>query len=118
MTKKILLILGHPARQSLCGQLADRYQDGALAQGHEVRRLDLGQLDFDPVLHEGYREVQALEPDLQRAQADLLWADHLVWVYPNWWGGRRPCSRAFSIACCCPALPSNTMHRIPSGIAC
>ncbi|GAA4501478.1 NAD(P)H-dependent oxidoreductase [Pseudaeromonas paramecii] len=87
MTRKIVVILGHPARQSLCGELADRYQRSAEALGHTVRRLDLGQLDFDPVLHEGYRQVQPLEPDLQRAQADLLWADHLVWIYPNWWGG-------------------------------
>ena len=32
------------------------------------------------------RDVQALEPDLQRAQSDILWAQHLVIVYPVWWG--------------------------------
>ncbi|WP_409422301.1 hypothetical protein ABHF91_04635 [Pseudaeromonas sp. ZJS20] len=71
MSRKIVLILGHPAQESLCGQLADRYQRSAEALGHAVRRLELGQLQFDPVLHEGYRQVQPLEPDLQRAQADL-----------------------------------------------
>ena len=29
---------------------------------------------------------QALEPDLQAAQAQITWAEHLVWVYPTWWG--------------------------------
>ncbi|MEL7223084.1 MAG: NAD(P)H-dependent oxidoreductase, partial [Bacteroidota bacterium] len=27
-----------------------------------------------------------LEPDLLEAQEKLKWADHLVWVYPVWWG--------------------------------
>src|SRR5256885_16433644 len=34
-----------------------------------------------------YRQDQPLEPDLQRAQADILWASHLAWAYPTWWGG-------------------------------
>ncbi len=48
--------------------------------------LRLGSLAFDPLLHAGYRQVQALEPDLVAAQQDILWAQHLVWVYPIWWG--------------------------------
>jgi putative NADPH-quinone reductase len=27
-----------------------------------------------------------LESDLVQAQEDILWANHLVFVYPNWWG--------------------------------
>ncbi|MEM6771760.1 MAG: NAD(P)H-dependent oxidoreductase, partial [Bacteroidota bacterium] len=27
-----------------------------------------------------------LEPDLLAAWDNILWADHLVWVYPVWWG--------------------------------
>jgi NAD(P)H dehydrogenase (quinone) len=51
-----------------------------------VRVIRLDQLIFDPVLLEGYRVVQPLEPDLQSSQADILWAEHLVFVYPVWWG--------------------------------
>lgn len=29
---------------------------------------------------------QALEPCLQRCQESLLWAEHLIIVYPVWWG--------------------------------
>lgn len=84
---RILLVLGHPDSESFCAALAQSYADAARAAGHEVRELKLHALDFDPILHRGYREIQALEPDLQRAQADILWAEHLVFVYPVWWGG-------------------------------
>lgn len=87
MAKKIVLILGHPQTDSLCGALAAAYQQGAEAAGHQVRRLALGELEFEPLLHHGYGQQQDLEPDLQAAQQAILWADHLVLVYPTWWGG-------------------------------
>lgn len=87
MSRKILVVLGHPAPQSLCGGLAQAYVDGARQTGAQVRVLQLGQMNFDPILRAGYGAAQALEPELLAAQADILWADHLVWVYPIWWGG-------------------------------
>ncbi len=86
MNKRILVILGHPSAASLCGALAEAYVNGAESAGHEVRRLDLGRLDFDPLLHDGYHTVQPLEPDLLAAQAAIRWAQHLVFIYPTWWG--------------------------------
>lgn len=87
MGKRILLILGHPSDASFCAALAERYVQSAIDAGHEVRQLRLGELDFDPVLREGYRQIQALEEALSVAQSDILWAEHLTLVYPIWWGG-------------------------------
>jgi NAD(P)H dehydrogenase (quinone) len=87
MGKRILLILGHPSGTSFCAALAERYVQSAIDAGHEVRQLRLGELDFDPVLREGYRQIQALEEALSVAQSDILWAEHLTLVYPIWWGG-------------------------------
>jgi putative NADPH-quinone reductase len=87
MGKRILVILGHPASNSFCGALAERYAQSAMRAGHEVRHLFLGAMDFDPVLREGYQQIQPLEADLRRAQADIVWAEHLTLVYPIWWGG-------------------------------
>lgn len=87
MAKKILLILGHPQRDSLCAALATAYEQGATQAGHEVRMLALGELQFDPLLHHGYGQQQPLEPDLVEAQQAISWADHLVFAYPTWWGG-------------------------------
>lgn len=84
--KKILIINGHPNQQSLCGSLSESYFQGALAGNHEARIIHLSQLDFDPILHKGYLEIQELEEDLRKAQNDILWAEHLVFVYPIWWG--------------------------------
>lgn len=83
---RVLVLVGHPAGKSFGDALADAYAAGASSSGAEVRTLRLRDLTFDPILHEGYRTSQALEPDLIRAQQDLLWARHLVLVYPVWWG--------------------------------
>ena len=84
--KKVLLILGHSRKESLCGALANEYQAGAETTGHNVKTIHLGSLNFDPILHDGYNSSQALEPDLRKAQQQIEWADHLVFVYPIWWG--------------------------------
>ncbi len=86
MKKKILVILGHPKSGSFCGALFNAFVAGAESNGSEVRKIRLGDLAFDPVLWRGYDEIQELEPDLVRSQEDILWAEHIVFVYPNWWG--------------------------------
>ncbi|MBL1376944.1 NAD(P)H-dependent oxidoreductase [Zobellella iuensis] len=86
MNKRILVILGHPLEDSLCGALAQAYSKGAEVSGHEVRTLSLGKLVFDPILRDGYAKIQELEPDLLAAQEAMSWAQHIVFVYPIWWG--------------------------------
>jgi putative NADPH-quinone reductase len=86
MSKRILVILGHSSNDSFCGALANSYIDGAQAAGNEVRLISLGNLSFDPVLHNGYAIIQKLEPDLAIAQDAIIWAQHIVFVYPIWWG--------------------------------
>ena len=85
--KRILILLGHPSSDSFCAALANAYAATARSEGHNVRELRLGQLDFDPILHEGYRQVQPLEADLLAAQEAISWAEQLVFAYPIWWGG-------------------------------
>jgi putative NADPH-quinone reductase len=85
--KRILLILGTPKRDSLCHALAEAYSHGARSKSHVVRQLRLGEMQFDPILRDGYDQSQSLEPDLLEAQRLIHWAEHLVFVYPVWWGG-------------------------------
>lgn len=85
--KKILIINGHPDQESFNQALANAYEKGAASNGNiELQRIDLIDLQFDPILRYGYRVPYELEPDLLKAQQQILWADHIVWVYPIWWG--------------------------------
>lgn len=84
--KNILVILGHPSKDSLNKEIADIYIKEAKNSDFNVRKLYLYDKKFDLVLHEGFNKKQKLEPDLKKAQKDIKWADHLVFIYPIWWG--------------------------------
>ncbi|HET7267016.1 MAG TPA: NAD(P)H-dependent oxidoreductase [Oleiagrimonas sp.] len=82
----VLLILGHPRKDSFCGALFEAYRDGALRAGVELRTLVLADLAFDTDVHTESPEQQHYEPDIRHARELVDWADHLVFVYPTWWG--------------------------------
>jgi len=86
MKKKILIINGNPKDKSLCHGLAESYAEGAMASGHDVDVVHLSQLDFEVVLKNGYDEIQELEPDIDMLKQKITDAQHLVFVYPVWWG--------------------------------
>ncbi|HEX3209462.1 MAG TPA: NAD(P)H-dependent oxidoreductase, partial [Geminicoccaceae bacterium] len=83
---KVLVVVGHPRRPSLAGALAAAYAAGAARAGAAVELLELAALEFDPHVRTRVFAHQSVEPDLERAAAVIAWADHLVFVYPTWWG--------------------------------
>jgi len=85
-SKRIVVILGHPDASSFCGAIAHRYATSAEKAGHDVQMFRLGEMEFDPILRHGYRAQQPLEPALQEIQDAISAAQHLVFVYPIWWG--------------------------------
>jgi 1,4-dihydroxy-2-naphthoate polyprenyltransferase len=82
----VLVILGHPRPQSFCGALSFAFEDGARRAGLEIRRLVLSNLRFDPHVRTPTPQRQPMESDLDHAQQLMRWADHVVFVYPTWWG--------------------------------
>ena len=84
--KKITLLLGHPdVTETISGDLAVIYEATAKKAGHEVRTFKVAEMQFDPILHKGYKVIQELEPDLKHFQEAVKWCDHFVIIYPNWW---------------------------------
>lgn len=86
MKSNILIINGHPDSESLCSALTNAYIEGASSRNVQVQNIHLCQTDFNPNLRFGYRKRTELESDLLHAQDLIRWADHLVFVYPTWWG--------------------------------
>ncbi len=84
-SKNILILQANPDRESFSASIAEHYQAGAQDAGHAVSMVHLSDLQFDPILHKGYKEIQPLEPDLLALQDQFLAADHIVIIYPNWW---------------------------------
>ena len=89
MSTQVLLIQGHPdpAGGHLCHALAQAYAEGAREGGHEVRTLDVAQLDFPLLRSQHAWEHEPLPPALLPAQEAIRWADHLVFFFPLWLGG-------------------------------
>lgn len=83
----VLVILGHTSNTSFSAAVADTYAQAAQAAGHSVRVLRLADLRFDALLHGSNPHHQSLEPDLLAAQDSMVWAQHIAWVFPVWWGG-------------------------------
>ncbi len=83
---KILIIYGHPVTDTFTEELHESYTSGALNSGAEVKTLVLREMKFELNLSAGYRIDQKLEADIRKAQEYISWADHLVFMYPNWWG--------------------------------
>ena len=86
MKRKIFILLGHPDNESYCGALAHAYEAGAREEGHEVRLMSLADMNFNANLEHGYNAIQELEPDLRGFQENIRWAEHVVIVFPVWWG--------------------------------
>lgn len=93
--KKILIINGHPNKDSFNFGIAKAYQDGALQSGAEVKEIVIADLNFNPNLQFGYQKRMELEPDLVKAWEKIQWADHLVWIHPVWWGGLPAITKGF-----------------------
>jgi putative NADPH-quinone reductase len=97
MGARILIIEGHPdaTHPHHCHALADSYAQGALAAGHDVRRLDITSLDF-PLLRSQADFMDGPAPEsLRQAQESIVWCEHLVLVFPLWLGGAPALVQAF-----------------------
>ncbi len=88
MVKKILLIQGHPdaSESHLCHALASSYIAGAEVSGHAVRQINVAELDFPLLRSQKDFETGTVPESLNSAQDDIIWSEHIVFVFPLWAG--------------------------------
>ena len=94
---RFVIIQGHPDRAGghLCHALADGYAASALALGHEVRRIEIAQMEF-PILRDpkAFTDERPVE-SIVGAQRDIAWADRIAMFYPLWMGDVPALFKAF-----------------------
>jgi NAD(P)H dehydrogenase (quinone) len=83
---RIVIIVGNPQHHSYCEALGEAYLRGALEAEHHAELFVLANMQFDPILREGYRRPQPLEADLAAARAAFLACDHTVLIFPLYCG--------------------------------
>jgi len=82
----ILIINGHPDRESFVSALFNKYAGNINRNKHDVKILDLSAMKFDPVLRFGHRKRMEADADIELSQESIKWADRLVFFYPIWFG--------------------------------
>ena len=102
----VFIVHAHHEPQSFCSALRDVGVEVLSAAGHEVRQSDLYQMGFKAVA-DGTDFVQRANPSYLKYQAEqrsasetngfavdivaeqkkLLWADHVIFIFPLWWFG-------------------------------
>lgn len=95
--RKIVIIDGHPDQRedSFCRALVGAYASGAAAAGHGVRRVTLAHIDIPLLRSRTEWENGEPLPALGEAWEAIVWADHLVIVYPLWLGSAPALLKAF-----------------------
>ncbi len=84
---KILIVLGHPDSTSLNHAIAHAIRDDLLNDGHDVIFHDLYKEGFSPLLAaEEIPESGNIDPLVEAHCDELISADCIVIVHPNWWG--------------------------------
>lgn len=87
----VLILYAHPTQSSFNGALLDQVKQTLTKQSAHVKVADLYAQNFNPVMsaeESRIKDLSQLPVDVQKAQADVQWADWIVFVYPVWWYDR------------------------------
>lgn len=93
---RIVIINGHPDPDPhhFIHALARVYRTAAAKQ-HEVRQIDIAQLDFPVLRNPEVWRNGTVPSGLIEAQRDIAWAEHIVILYPLWLGDVPALFKAF-----------------------
>src|SRR5688572_17021511 len=83
---KVLIIIGHPRKASLNTAIGEAFYKGALDGKTDAKILYVADLNFNPNVIHPTPHLQEDEPDIKNSRELFLWAEHIVFIYPTWWG--------------------------------
>lgn len=88
---KILVVYTHPNHSSLNYSFLQKVLAGIHLNPSttDVKVLDLYKEAFNPILvfnEDQKRRDMHKDPETEIYRAQILWADHIVYIYPIWWG--------------------------------
>jgi putative NADPH-quinone reductase len=86
--RRIAIVDGHPDPDParFVHALAQSYADAAVSAGHELRWIRVAKLDFPLIRTREDWEKKEPPAAVREAQDTILWAQHLVILYPLWLG--------------------------------
>lgn len=85
----ILVIYSYPNHNSLNAEIFRTVKNN-LSKKHTVKTLDLYAENFNPVLYfddEHRRKDLDKDPEMEKYRNLISGADHLIFIFPIWWGG-------------------------------
>jgi putative NADPH-quinone reductase len=113
VSKQITVIDGHPDPDParFCHALADAYKEGAERNGHSVRLIRVGTMDIPFMRSQPQWETDAPSTEIRQCQDALVWAEHVVIVYPLWLGSMPAALKALLEQVLRPTLAQDTAPR-------
>ena len=90
----ILIINGHPDKDSFNYVLSNAYYEEAINAGANVRVINITDLNFTPFF-KGFDKELEIEDDINKSQQDIKWAKHIVFFYPIWWASMPALLKSF-----------------------
>jgi putative NADPH-quinone reductase len=114
---RIFLIQGHPdaGARHFGHALAEAYAEGARDGGHELRTVEVAQLDFPLLRSQAEWKDGPLPPALAPVQQDILWAQHLLFFFPLWMGDMPALLKGFIEQVARPSFAFDPLHGGPHG---
>ncbi len=88
---KVLIVYAHPYEDSFNHAILESTIQGLKCAGHEYSLIDLNEEGFNPVLTKDELKVYPagdfLDSNVGEYLANIKDAEHLVFIFPIWWGG-------------------------------
>lgn len=131
--RRIVIVHSHPVPDSFSKAIADTFETSALAQGHEVKRINLYDNDdptkcYRPNLSRAEKAKyftligkenaeQELAPEVRSHLEMLKWCNTLVFIYPTWWMNTPASLKGFLDRTLVPGLTWTFPSKDKTGVA-